>query len=209
MRTKTLLIAAAALAVGLVTSQAQVYSGIVGYVNAGVTNSYVLLNNPLDNGTNDLNSLLSSLPNKSIVQVWNGTSFTASSKGGNPSVWTPNLTVPVGAGFFVKLNSGGTNVTFVGSVVVASGGGTTNVSLPPTYVLVGSPIPYSTDLNDTNLGLNVLPNKSIIQIWNGSSYVASSKGGNPSVWSPDQTLSAGQGFFVQSKTATNWVQTLQ
>jgi hypothetical protein len=207
MRTKTLLFAAAALAAGLVTSQAQVYSGIVGYVNASITNSYVLLANPLDAGTNDLNTLLGILPNKATVQVWNGSSFTPSTKGGSPSVWTPDLTVAPGAGFFVKLNSGGTNVTFVGQVDTAVGGSITN-SLPTTYVLLGSPLPFSTDLNDTNLGLNVLPNKSTIQVWNGSAYTPSTKGGSPSVWSPDQTIPVGTGIFIQAKSATNWIQTL-
>jgi len=207
MKTKTLLLAAAALAATVISSQAQVYSGIVGYVSGNITNSYLLLSNPLDAGTNDLNTLLGTLPNKSLVQVWNGAAFVSSSKGGSPSVWTPDLTVAPGTGFFVKLNSGGTNVTFVGSIDTAVGGSVTN-SLPSNYVLVGSPLPYGTDLNDTNLGLNVLPNKSIIQVWNGSAYVSSSKGGSPSVWTPDQTVPAGTGFFVQSKTATNWVQSL-
>jgi hypothetical protein len=126
MKTKTLLLAAAALAATVISSEAQVYSGIVGYVGANVTNTYVLLSNPLDAGTNDLNTLLGTLPNKSTVQVWNGSTFTASSKGGTPSVWTPDLTVAPGTGFFVKLNSGGTNVTFVGSIDTPVGGSVTN-----------------------------------------------------------------------------------
>ena len=71
---KTLLIAAAALAAGVVTSQAQVYSAnVVGYVNAVIpANQLTLVANPLDDGTNTVTSLGASLPNKSSIQVWNG-----------------------------------------------------------------------------------------------------------------------------------------
>ena len=49
---KTLLMAAAALAAGIITSQAQpVYSqNIVGYVNQTFVSGYVNVANPLDNG---------------------------------------------------------------------------------------------------------------------------------------------------------------
>ena len=210
MRTKTLVFSAVALAAGIFSAAAQsnVFSvNVVGYYNTVIPNSYVLLANQLDNGTNDLNSLLGSLPNKSLVQVWNGSSFTLSTKGGTPSVWSPDLSVPPGTGFFVKLNSGSITNTFVGNVVVGPGASVTN-NLPASYVLVGSPIPYADDLNGTNINLSVLPNKSLIQIWNGSSYTLSTKGGTPSVWAPDATINVGQGFFVQAKSATSWVQTL-
>jgi hypothetical protein len=64
MKTKTLLIAAAALVAGIVSSEAQVYSAnIVGYVNvSGNANQFALIANPLDNGTNTGNDELSSLP---------------------------------------------------------------------------------------------------------------------------------------------------
>ena len=202
---------AGALAAGVMATWAAVYSqNIVGYVNQVIPNNYVLLNNPLDNGTNDLNSLLGTLPNKSTALVWNGSSFAGSNKGGTPSVWTPDLVVPVGTGFFVKLNTGSTTNTFVGTVIPASGASNTN-ALPASYALVGSSLPIGTDLNDTNnagLGLSALPNKSTILVWNGSSYIGSNKGGSPSVWTPDLQIGVGQGFFIQSKTATNWVQSM-
>src|SRR6185312_1695742 len=62
MRTKTLLLASAALVAGVVASQAQsnVFSAnIVGYVSVtNAANQYVVLANPLDNGTNDITGLL-------------------------------------------------------------------------------------------------------------------------------------------------------
>jgi hypothetical protein len=68
MRTKTLLIAAAAMAVGIISSQAQVYSqNIVGYYNVTVpAGQYYILGNQLVNGSdalatnNDINTVFSS-----------------------------------------------------------------------------------------------------------------------------------------------------
>lgn len=213
MRTKTLLLSAAALVAGVFASQAQsnVYSAnVVGYVNSTVTSSYNLVATPLDNnGSNDLNSLLGSLPNKSTVQTWNGTGFTIANKSGSPSVWSPDTVVPPGTGFFIKLGSGSITNPFVGQVLVNNGGSVTN-NLPASYTLVGSPIPYADDLNDTNnyLGLLNMPNKSTIQVWNGTGYTIINKSGSPSTWSPDQTIQPGQGFFIKVSSPSSWVQSL-
>jgi len=79
---KTLLIAAAALAASVISSQAQVYSqNIVGYVNSKITgnNSLTLINNPLleVNGavTNDAEAVLTSMIGGEVLYVWNGASF--------------------------------------------------------------------------------------------------------------------------------------
>ena len=203
---KTLLIAAAALVAGVVSSEAQVYSAnIVGYVNVVMpANQLVLVSNPLDDGTNTTTSLGQALANKSSIQVWNGSGYTGSAKAGG--VWTPDLPLPVGTGFFVLSKTAITN-TFVGNVVAAPGGSVTNSLPAATLVLVGSMVPYAGDLLDTNLNLGPsLPNKSSIQVWNGSGFTGSSEAGG--VWTPNLTFAVGQGFFVNSKTATNWVQTL-
>jgi hypothetical protein len=208
---KTLLIAAAALVAGVVSSQAQVYSAnVVGYVNQTCpASTLVLISNPLDNGTNTANDLVGSLPNKSTIQVWNGTGFVSYTKGS--AGFSPNPSIPVGTGFFVKAASNFTN-TFVGNVVPNPGGNSATNALPASaLVLVGSTIPVSGTFNDlgTNtLNLNAtLPNKSTIQLWNGSGFVSYTKGS--AGYSPNPTLSVGQGFFVKSASAVNWVQTLQ
>src|SRR5262249_27535046 len=139
--TKVLLIAAATLAVGVISSKAQVYSqNIVGYANVVLpAGTLALVCNPLDNGTNTGNDVFSALPNKSTVQLWNGSGFsqyTKTSAGFTPS----NPSLPVGTGFFVKAASAFTN-TFSGNVVPAPGGSTTN-SLPAgVLALVGSQMP--------------------------------------------------------------------
>jgi hypothetical protein len=85
MRTKTLLIAAAALAATVITSQAQVYSAnIVGYTTQVLGNQYSAQANPLDiSGGNTLTNLF---PNPGsgggnnpldfdYVYVWNGNGY--------------------------------------------------------------------------------------------------------------------------------------
>ena len=203
---KTLLIAGAALAAGVVTSQAQVYSAnVVGYVNVVITaNTLTLVANPLDDGTNTIASLAAALPNKSSIQVWNGSGYNVSSK--VAGAWNVNLSIPVGTGFFVKSPTATTN-TFVGNVIVAPGGSTTNALPAASLVLVGAAIPFTGDLNDTNLNIGPsLPNKSSIQVWTGSGFTLSSKAAG--AWSTPLTISAGQGFFVKSASAANWIETL-
>jgi hypothetical protein len=207
MRTKTLLIAAAALVAGIVSSNAQpVFSqNVVGYVNISIpANQLTLVANPLDDGTNTATSLGGALPNKSTIQTWNGSGYNASSKGGG--VWTVNFALPPGVGFFVKSPTALTN-TFVGNVVTQVGGNATNALPAGALVLLGSITPYTGDLTDTNLDLGpTLANKSTVQVWNGTGFTASSKGGGS--FNTPLTLSVGQGFFVKSATTTNWVQTL-
>jgi hypothetical protein len=214
---KTLLIAAAALVAGVVSSQAQVYSAnIVGYVNTPMAAGlFTLASNPLDDGTNTANDLLASLPNKSQIQIWNsaGNSFTPYTK--TSSGFTPsNPSIPVGLGFFVKANSTYTNV-FVGNVVPAPGGNSSTNGLPATlFTLVGSTLPVGGTFNDTGTNtLNLaasLPNKSQVQIWNqlGNSftpYTKTSSGFTPS----NPSYNPAEGFFIKANSAANWVQTLQ
>jgi len=208
---KTLLIAAAALVAGVVSSQAQVYSAnIVGYVNATCpAGTLTLLSNPLDNGTNTANDVFASLPNKSTVQLWNGSGFTSYTKGATGFAGNPSL--PVGAGFFVSSVANYTN-TFVGNVVPAPGGNTATNSLPAgTLALIGSKLPVSGNFNDVgtnSFNLNAsLPNKSTVQLWNGSGFTSYTKGATGFTANPAYTTA--MGFFVNSASAANWVQTLQ
>lgn len=209
MKTKTLLIAAAALAAGVITSQAQVYSqNVVGYVNVPCpSGAYVLVSNPLDNGTNTANDLCGSLPNKSTISVWNGAGYTSYTKGS--AGFSPNPSIPVGKGFFINSSANYTN-TFVGSVLPVVGGSTTNNMPAGTSILVGSRIPVGGTFNDVGTNtLNLiaaLPNKSTIQLWNGTGYTSYTKGS--AGFSPNPTLQVGQGFFINSSSAANWVQTL-
>jgi hypothetical protein len=205
MRTKTLLLTAAAMAAGLATSLAQsnVYSvNVVGYVNKVLPAAPTFIANPLDNGTNDLNTALAGVPSKSTASFWTGSGFTNSTKGA--AGWAPNFSCPMGVGFFVNAKSAYTN-TFVGSVGAMVGGNVTN-SLPAGVASVGSILPYSGDLNTANLGLDTVPSKSTASFWTGSGYTNSTKGA--AGWAPALPVSVADGFFINSKSASDWVQTL-
>jgi hypothetical protein len=210
MRTKITFLAAAALAAGLASSQAQsnVYSvNIVGYINVPVAAGVqTLLENPLNNGTNDLTSIDGgAIPNKSTVNIWNGTGFSASVKGS--SGWGTDFSIPPGIGFFVTPKSAAT-ITFVGQAPASN-----NYALAAgSQVLIGALLPIAGNLNDAagpnalNVGA-ALPNKSTVNIWNGTGFSASVKGS--SGWGQNFSIGVGQGFFVVPKTATTWTQYLQ
>jgi hypothetical protein len=159
MRTKITILSAAALAAGLLSSQAQVFSAnIVGYVNKPMVPHFNACANPLD--ANISNSGTNVFPNTglldgSAVLTWNGLVFkvniidSTSPSGftdtiGNPST-APDLSP--GTGFLFDNQAGITNFTFVGSVHgVLSTGSISNflaLAVPPNVVqhLVGSVTP--------------------------------------------------------------------
>jgi len=214
MRTKTLFLAAALVAAGIFSSKAQnVYSqNTVGYVNTvSVGGTFNLIANPLDDGTNTVVDLFGSAPNQTEVEVWNGSSYTLSKKiAGN---WTTNLLLYPGTGFFLEypVSAGTVTNTFVGNVVVQQPDGvqlgTNTTALPGSFVLDGSVFPISDTLTGATMNLgSVLANASEVETWNGSSFTLAKKiAGN---WNTNLTLSVGQGFFIDSKNATNWVEIL-
>jgi hypothetical protein len=80
--------------------------------------------------------------------------------------------------------------------------GYVNVSAPAgANVLLANPLDDGTNTT-TSLG-QALPNKSTISVWTGTSFATSTKVGG--VWTPDQSIPVGTGFFVNAKTATNIV----
>jgi len=206
MRTKTLLLSAAAMVAGLISAHAQsnVYSAnIVGYVT--VTNAasqYALWSLPLDSGTNTLNALVPNPPTGSTILVWTGSGYSSSTK--SPAGWLPNLTLTPGQGFFIRSTAAGTN-TFVGSIAVPVGGSVTNTLAGGLYSLVGSPIPYTDSLNGTNLNLQAGTGSTVL-VWGGAGYSSSTK--SPAGWLPNLSINPGQGFFVRPTGPTNWVQNL-
>jgi len=217
MRTKILLASAAALVMGLASSNAQVYSAnVVGYYNSTLAGAggFTLIGNQLvNNTTNDVATLMASMPNKTFVQTWNGSSFDSTEKLGG--VWTPtDPAIAVGQGFFVQtpVASGPQTNTFVGAVGVNIGSSITNTYATGTFNLVCSPLPYSGTIADTsNINLGTLPNKTFIQVWNQgtSAFDSSEKLGG--VWTPTVfNISVGQGFFIQAPTTgpATWTQSL-
>ena len=181
---KTLLIAAAALAAGMLSVQAQsnVYSqNIVGYANvvAPVGGKSYLINVPFKIGvSNGLNEVFgSTLPIGSQVLVWSvaNNSYTTylydptdpNGVGAGAPVWylsddttpaDPIPTVPPGLGFFLIPNGAVTN-SFSGAIAISTG--TSNNMVLPVggkNYLVSSAVPYSgavTNGNSSGGGFNL------------------------------------------------------
>jgi len=165
MRTKRLLIAAAAIAAGVISSQAQsnVYSAnVVGYVNLTVAPGFNLLANQLSSTpTNTITDILSTANTGSVLQncqvlkflpaqsLYTIDIYDVGSGGwidgttGNPSV----NTVAPGEGWFFY-NAQPTNIvlTLVGQVPQ----GTNFVNFGAGFSLVGTPPPVATALDATN-----------------------------------------------------------
>ena len=174
MRTKTLLLTAAALlaAVFASTTQAQpVYSqNIVGYASVPTPTAFAnyLITVPftigVSNGANEVWPLISpgnpSIPDGSAILIWTGTTYTTYlSDSGSPTLWDNNggtpltfsPTLPVGQGFF--LSPAAAHVTNVFAGTVAVNVGTSNkMSLPNAFAnyLVAPVVPYAGAVTNGN-----------------------------------------------------------
>ena len=174
---KTLLIAAAALAAGIISTQASsVYSqNIVGYANIptpGAGYNY-LISVPfqvgVSNGANEVfGTSLQGAQDFTQILIWNPntTSYTLyQSDDGSATGWddynfdsVPAPVLPVGQGFFMIPASGGLTNTFTGSVAINTGTTFTNTYPGAGYnYLVGSTVPYAGSItNNPGLNLNSL-----------------------------------------------------
>jgi hypothetical protein len=155
----TLLIAAAALAAGVISSQAGVYSqNIVGYVNVTAPAGFVSINTPLANpGANNATNIFDTTSGNndgSTLLLWTGTKyqtyvFASSSPtgfknaAGNANVASPDLSP--GQGYFFNnqndpVIAGGviSNLTYVGQVEVDLPGSSTNVVGISTNFITGA-----------------------------------------------------------------------
>jgi len=199
MRTKSLLLAGAALAISLVASQAApVYSqNVVGYANVPMAGSATyLLTIPFQigssNGANEVWPLSGgnpTIPDFSTMLIWNGAGYNAYlSDSSSGSLWDDTdynalpgaPVIPVGGAFFLIPSSAVTS-TFAGSVAVPiSGTKGTPLSGSVTYMM-SCYVPYSGSVNAgttagggpnlSNAGTG-LPDFSTLLIWNGAGYAA-------------------------------------
>src|ERR1017187_9011958 len=224
---KTLLIAAAALAASVISSQAQVYSqNIVGYVNIPVpSGSYVLLANPLDaGGTNAAADVISRMVTNpsyddSVILTFTGGHYAYFQYDQSTPGWldqngspTTAPVLPPGKGFFFNNAGPTTNLTFVGTVVPAVGG-TNTITIPNgQYVLIGSALPVGGTPGDGTI-LNFPRqdgfSQAILTFTGGHYQYYSYDGGwvdqndNPTA---TPVFTVGQGFFfVNNGSPTNWI----
>jgi hypothetical protein len=159
MRTKTLLCAAAVVAVGTAASVAQsVYSvNSVGYVNVTLQNGYNLISNPLNGTNNNINTIIPVAPADTTIARWDVATQTFLPSdtyffvGPNDPFngWydgdlNPSATViKPGEGFFIQNISGSSaTITFVGEV--PQGSLTNNIGA--NFGFYSSIVPQSVDL---------------------------------------------------------------
>jgi hypothetical protein len=218
MRTKTLIIAAAALAAGILASSAQTYSqNIVGYVNQTIQPGFSLIANPLNNDTNGANEILGALPDFSYVYVYSGGVFVVyeSYQG---AYYDPNtsalLTTPVlapGTSFFIN-NAGSvfTN-TYTGAVAINVSATGTN-ALIAGFQAVGSLLPEAGGVTSV---LNLQPaDFSFLYVYGagtftvGEYYQGAWYDPNTSLPIAEPQASTAQGFFINNNASAPWTQTM-
>jgi hypothetical protein len=215
MRTKALL-CAAAMAAGAVASMAQsnVYSlNVVGYVNYPFTAfNYTLVNNPLDNTNNDLNTIIPVASDGSGVAFWStglqDFSPTAPVYSTVTGHWNPDSTVAPGQGFFVTAAAAFTN-TFIGNVrqqtVTLNSVGGFN------YECVGSTVPLGGGVTNQLTSYPATDGDGIaiwsvgLQDFSPTSPVYSTVTGH---WNPDYNFTPGEGFFlIRAGGPVTWTRT--
>ncbi len=214
MRTKTLFLAAAALAAGVAASVAQsnVYSlNVVGYVNVTVpANGFVLVGNPLDTGSNVLDNILGTAPNNTtVVFDFDPTTGSYAKYTKRTTGWSGAAGVDFspGKGFFIQNSSASaTTLTFVGQVMQ----GTNSHAYPSGFSILNSQVPQA-GLVQTDLGLPAQNNDQIYQ-FNASAGTYAQFTRRATGWPAGEpmlgtnTLSGvAEAFFFNSKNgAGNW-----
>jgi hypothetical protein len=205
MRTKTLLLTAACAVLGTVAASAQsVYSvNAVGYVNVTLPKGWSIVANPLNTTNNVISNVLANLPDNTMIYAWTGSAYKQVvyySDGTWDGDAAPLAFAP-GTAVWIKNNSGAvTTVTFVGEVPQGS---LTN-AITVGYSLKGSIVPQSGAL-DTVLGYTPSDLDLILLYRNGAWASFNYYAGDGWDTSSAPVPAVGEGFFIKSKTAHNWV----
>jgi hypothetical protein len=222
MRTKTLLLSAAALSAGLLSSVAQsnVFSAnVVGYINFNLTNGFNLIASQLTTDATPSNNTLQSvfgtnMPINTTVYAFVpasgqflSASYSSTKSGASWGGSTNAVNAALGAGgsVFVQTPSSVT-LTTVGNVVQ----GTNVIPVAAGFNLLGSVAPISGGIQ-TVMGYSPKVGDTVY-IWNPATqgYTSSSFNTTKSgaAWSPGEPqISVGQGVFIQSASATGWTNT--
>jgi hypothetical protein len=209
MRTKTLLLTAVLGVAGAAstTVQAQsVYSqNAVGYVNLSLNTGFTIIANPLNNTTNDADTILTNVPTGTVIYTYNNTSQLyqsstfADGKWNGAPVADPVLTP--GSAFFIKLTAA-TTVTFVGNVPQ----GTLANTIPVGFSLQSVPVPISASLSTNAVIALAGTQGDIAYAFVNSSSLYTSHTYVNGKFNPDYSPAVGEGFFYLSKatSAKTW-----
>ena len=215
MRTKLLFAAAAIIAAGVASSQAQsnVYSlNVVGYVNVVVEGggSYNLLANPLNNtsaGGNNLTNLFpGTQPVSAQILTWDVVNFDFDAVQPSYGVaWDVNVALPPGKGFFyVNPDATFTN-TFVGEVI--QGSFTNFITGSGSYNCIGSSAPIGGSFTNAIGGLTPGVSDQVFK-WDVVSFDFNVVQPSFGVAWDTTALNIGVGeglFYVNANADQNWV----
>ena len=207
---RLVLLCLAALAAGVATSSAQVYSlNVVGYINVVVpANQYVLIANQLSVPDTTIATLLPNMPDTTILQKLGSSGLSAYVyDAAFTQSWTPdgNATLNPGEGAFF-LSPSATTLTFVGEVLQ----GTRTNTLPiGSYAIRSSIVPQQgtpTTLlippEDTDTLQTLGPSGLSAYVYDAA-FTQS--------WTPSEpTIAVGQSFFYQkaaTSTQSLWIRT--
>jgi hypothetical protein len=207
MRTKTLLFTAAVIASGFTAATAQsVYSvNAVGYVNLNIGSGFTMIANPLNTTNNTIGSLLTALPDFTLLYKWNESTvqFDIATFAFGSWLDHPEYTLNPGEGAFISSDSPFT-VTFVGEVLQ---GDLTN-SIPANFSIRSSKVPQTGTV--TALGLTGLSDFDLIYKWNPAALPPQydvftfAFGG----WLGDEpVINVGESFFLSTSAPLNWTRT--
>jgi len=226
MRTKTIIVGAAIIAAGALSSMAQsnVFSlNTVGYYTLNLTNKFQMIANQLDaDGTGTNNTIAgvlgTNLPNQSKVYIFSGGAFTGTSQySSGLGVWgnaaAANTVMQPGKGFFLFIPTAAVTpikLTIVGNVL-GTNGVTNHFSTPYAtgYNILASQVPVSSGVQ-TGLGLTPA-NQDFIYQFNPATQSVGAKhqyssalnswggGGEP-------VPAVGEAFWYNAKVANSWNQ---
>lgn len=200
---------------------AQVYSvNAVGYVNLSFPNAgFYIISNPLNNGNNQLGTILPNPPDNTLIYKFAGGAFAEGQQfiagaGWFNSQGASTETLAPGEGAFIQVPAGGTfplALTFVGDVPQ---GTALTQPLPQGLSLQASQVPISAGLSTTgNSGMNFpAVDNDLVYFFNGVTqqyaegiqFIAGA-GWFGSAGASDPTPAVGQGFFLsRSGPAGSW-----
>jgi len=185
-------------------AQSNVYSlNVVGYVNKSFSSgNFVLVCNPFNAATNDLNSLIPNPPDNTQVWRWITANqdldiTTIPTYSAAQKTWLPNPILNPGEGFFVVAGADFTN-TFVGDVPQGS---LTNALVGNSnFEAIGSKVPVGGNLATV---LDQYPATDNDQVWTWNVGLqdfnvstVSTYSASQSKWLPDSTIAVGDAFFL-------------
>jgi hypothetical protein len=206
MRTKTLLLTAAVVAVGFTAATAQsVYSvNAVGYVNLSLGSGFTLISNPLNGTNNLLSTVLPAPPDGTQLLKWNSAQqrFYDASQYFDGLGWIPDDTLAPGEGAFINLTDP-TTITFVGEVPQ----GALSNNIPVNFSAISMQTPQAISLTAAGFpaddGDQVLFWNPAVQRYGDAIQYFDGLG-----WIPeDPTPAVGQGFFINKAVARPWTRT--